>query len=100
MVCLWWAAMNVLSVAIYVADARARELMLISGATGQEDDGHDWYNLLSQWGKLDRDTVYASRLKGCAGVLFAISILGGFWSIARSASSSEAAPPEPEASAP
>jgi hypothetical protein len=82
-VCLWWAAMNVLSVAIYVGDARARELMLISGATGQEDDGHDWYNLLSQWGKLNRDTIYAARLRALAGLMFVVSILAGLWTLAR-----------------
>jgi hypothetical protein len=79
MVCLWWAAINVLSVAIYTADARARELMLISGATGQEDDGHDWYNLLSQWGVLNRDTVYAGRMRAVAWLMFFISVIGGFW---------------------
>lgn len=82
-ICLWWASMNVLSVAIYVGDARARELMLISGSTGQEDDGHDWYNLLSQWGTLSRDTIYAARLRALAGLMFATSILAGLWSLAR-----------------
>src|SRR5438876_12257097 len=31
MVCLWWTAINVLSAAIYVGDARAGQLMLITG---------------------------------------------------------------------
>ena len=88
MVCLWWAAINVLSVAIYTADARARELMLISGATGQEDDGHDWYNLLSQWGVLNRDTVYAGRMRAVAWLMFATSIGVGLWAAIRSQKSS------------
>ena len=54
--------------------------MLISGATGQEDDsGHDFYNLFSQWGVLQRDTLYAGRLRAVAGVLFFISIVAGIW---------------------
>ena len=45
-VCLWWTAINVLSVAIYVGDSRTEVLMLITGETGQESDAHDWNNLL------------------------------------------------------
>jgi len=78
-VCLWWAAMNMLSVAVYVADARARELTLLSGLTGQEDDGHDWYNLLAQWGRLDRDLIYAARLRFVAAVCVVISTTLGLW---------------------
>jgi hypothetical protein len=78
-VCLWWAAMNVLSVAIYAGDARIRKLMLISGATGQEDDGHDFYNLFSRWGVLSRDTIYAERLRAIAGTMFFLSIVVGVW---------------------
>lgn len=79
-VCLWWAAMNLLSVAIYAADARARQLMLISGATGQEDDsGHDFHNLFSQWGVLSRDTVYAGRMRALAVVLCFVSFVLGIY---------------------
>jgi len=35
MVCLWWSGINLLSVAIYCADSRAGQLMLIDGSTGQ-----------------------------------------------------------------
>jgi hypothetical protein len=46
MVCLWWAGINLLSVAIYCADSRAGQLTLLNGLTGQESDGHNWNNLL------------------------------------------------------
>lgn len=83
-VCLWWTAMNLLSVSIYAADARARQLMLISGATGQEDDsGHDFYNLFSQWGVLNRDTLYAARLRALAVVLCFVSVVFGVYFAAR-----------------
>ena len=80
MVCLWWTAINVLDVSIYAADARARKLMLINGATGQDDDsGHDFYNLFSQWGVLNKDTLYAGRLRSLAGLMFFLSITIGLW---------------------
>lgn len=80
MVCLWWTAISMLNVAIYAADARARQLMLISGATGQDDDsGHDFYNLFTQWGVLNRDTLYAGRLRGLAALLFFVSVVVGLW---------------------
>lgn len=83
-VCLWWSAMNVLSVSIYAADARARELMLLSGATGQDDDsGHDFYNLFSRWGVLRHDTVYAAGLRRLAFMMFLASIGLGLWSALR-----------------
>ena len=82
-VCLWWSSINVLSVSIYAADARARELMLLSGATGQDDDsGHDFYNLFSRWGVLQHDTVYAAGLRRVAFMMFLASVgLGVWWAL-------------------
>jgi len=79
MVCLWWTAINVLSVAIYVGDSRAGVLMLITGETGQESDAHDWNNLLTRWGALNKDTLIAARLRGVAWLLFAFSIIVGLY---------------------
>jgi hypothetical protein len=80
MVCLWWSAINLLGVAIYAADARAGQLMLISGATGEDDpDMHDWKNLFSMWGVLNRDTVYAGRMRGVAALMCFVSIVYGLW---------------------
>jgi hypothetical protein len=80
MVCLWWAAMNLIHVAIYVADSRAGMLPLLDGSTGQDEGtGHDWKRLLWQWGVLQRDTIYAGRMRGVAGILFFISIVAGVW---------------------
>ena len=80
MVCLWWCSINILSVAIYAADARAGQLMLLSGATGEDDpEGHDWRNLFSMWGVLNRDTVYAGRMRGVAALMCLGSIVACFW---------------------
>jgi len=77
MVCLWWTSMNLLSVAIYCGDARAGVLMLISGETGQESDGHDWNNLLRTWGLLKQDTLIAGKMRGVAWFLCVVSIVAG-----------------------
>ena len=79
MVCLWWAAINMLGVSIYMNDARARVLTLINGFTGQESDGHDWYNLFSIWGVLNHDTIIAARMRALAKLVCACSVVGGFW---------------------
>jgi len=78
-VCLWWVSINVLGVAIYANDARAEQLMLINGLTGKESDGHDWNNLFTIWGVLDKDTIIAARMRAVARMLCVISILVGLY---------------------
>lgn len=80
MVCLWWAGINLLSVAIYCADSRAGRLMLLDGSTGQESDGHDWNNLLTRWGLLEHDTAIARWMRAIAFVVCVGSIIVAAWS--------------------
>ena len=80
MVCLWWSGINLLSVAIYCADSRAGQLMLLDGSTGQESDGHDWNNLLTRWGLLEHDTGIARWMRAIAWLMCAGSILVAVWS--------------------
>ena len=80
MVCLWWSGINLLSVAIYCADSRAGQLMLIDGSTGQESDGHDWNNLLTRWGLLEHDTVIARWMRAIAWLVCVASIIVAVWS--------------------
>ena len=80
MVCLWWSGINLLSVAIYCADSRAGQLMLIDGSTGQESDGHDWNNLLTRWGLLEHDTVIARWIRAIAWLMCVGSIGIAVWS--------------------
>ena len=80
MVCLWWSGINLLSVAIYCADSRAGQLMLIDGSTGQESDGHDWNNLLSRWGLLQHDTAIARWMRAIAWLVCVASIIVAVWS--------------------
>jgi hypothetical protein len=78
-IALWWSALNMVDVAVYMADARARKLMLLSGVTGEEDDGHDFFQLFSRYGMLGKDTVYAGRLRMLAGSLMLVSVVVGLW---------------------
>jgi hypothetical protein len=80
MVCLWWSGINLLSVAIYCADSRAGQLMLIDGSTGQESDGHDWNNLLTRWGLLEHDTGIARGMRAIAWLACVGSIIIAVWS--------------------
>jgi hypothetical protein len=79
MVCLWWSGINLLSVAIYCADSRAGQLMLIDGSTGQESDGHDWNNLLTRWGLLEHDTAIARWMRAIAWLVCVASIIVAIW---------------------
>ena len=80
MVCLWWSAIGLLATAIYCADSRAGKLMLLDGLTGQESDGHDWYNLLDRWGLLEQDTQIARWMRMTAFLMCVGSIVIAVWS--------------------
>ena len=79
MLCIWWMSIDLLSVSIYCADARAGQLMLINGMTGQESDAHDWNNLLTMWHALPQDTAIARRMRAVAVLLCVGSLLAGAW---------------------
>jgi hypothetical protein len=80
MVCLWWAGINLLSVAIYCADSRAGQLTLLDGSTGQESDAHDWNNLLTRWGLLQHDLGIARGMRAVAFIICVASIIVAVWS--------------------
>jgi len=80
MVCLWWSAIGLLSTATYCADSRAGKLMLLDGLTGQESDGHDWYNLLDRWGLLEHDTQIARWMRMIAWLMCVSSVAIAVWS--------------------
>jgi hypothetical protein len=84
MVCLWWSGINLLSVAIYCADSRAGQLMLLDGLTGQESDAHDWNNLLTRWGLLQHDIGIARGMRAVAFVMCVASIIVAVWSALQS----------------
>ena len=87
MVCVWWSGIGLLGTAIYCADSRAGKLMLLDGLTGQESDGHDWYNLLDRWGLLEHDTQIARWMRMIAWLMCVGSILVAAWSAIQSQTS-------------
>ena len=72
---LWWAGHAALDVAPYIADARALELMLFSGGTGREVEGHDWEYLLTEWNVIRLDTVIAERVATCGRWVMAAALV-------------------------
>ncbi len=51
-----WGLQNLQYVALYLGDARARQLPLVGGGE------HDWFNILGRWGLLAWDTRLATLL--------------------------------------
>ncbi len=76
-VALWWMAENFMDVAPYINDARAMELILLGGFTGQEVDAHDWNNLLTMLGWLQYDHRLARLAYGTGTVLMLIALCWG-----------------------
>lgn len=70
-----WLGENLLNIARYIADARARELPLVGGGE------HDWTEILGRWGLLQSDVRLASsvRLLGTLLILHACWRLWRHW---------------------
>ena len=89
-----WLSASLSNMAVYVADARARELTLLGFG---EDPLHDWAYLLSSMGLLQADTSVARLVRLLAFVILLASTAAGAWlclTMARSRST-----PEPAATA-
>jgi hypothetical protein len=81
---LWWMGQSFIDAAPYIYDARAGELMLLGGVTGQDaPEYHDWHNLLNRLGILswDHGLAYGAKLFGI--VLILLSILWAGWFLLR-----------------
>lgn len=75
---LWWLAQNFIDCAPYINDARAGELMLIGGTTGQETpEIHDWQNILGDLNMLAYDHVLAQCVDGIGILLMCLALLWG-----------------------
>jgi hypothetical protein len=73
---LWWVGQNFIDLAPYIGDARALQMVLIGGFTGQEVEGHDWEAILTYLGWLRYDITLA-RLSHAVGSLLILVAL--FW---------------------
>ncbi|WHZ16925.1 MAG: hypothetical protein OJF52_003776 [Nitrospira sp.] len=76
-VALWWTAENFMDIAPYINDARAMDLVLLGGFTGQEVNAHDWNNLLTMLGWLQQDHRLARLSYGIGTVLMLLALLWG-----------------------
>jgi hypothetical protein len=70
-----YLAASFVDVAVYIADARAGELPLISG----DRSTHDWTFLLIELDMLDRDMVLGGFVKALGNTLFWLALLAGLW---------------------
>ena len=63
-----------------VADARAQELILLGGVTGQEAPGyHDWNNLLRWVGLMHADVTIARMAHVLGSLLIVLALAWGAW---------------------
>jgi hypothetical protein len=74
---LLWLGQSCFNLSYYIADARARELPLLSG----DPTSHDWTWLLLQMNMLDQDTAIGNAVR-VAGVLLFIAGIAGCLRIA------------------
>jgi hypothetical protein len=72
-----WLSMSLSNLAVYIGDAVAQELPLVSFSP---DGGeHDWYWLLSRFNWLGYDLRIAAYVRATAGLVLVLSILLGIW---------------------
>jgi hypothetical protein len=72
-----WLSMSLSNLAVYIADARAEELPLLS--LGEDDVVHDWNYLLDSVHLLPHDTAIAGLVRVAALVALVLSCLLGAW---------------------
>ncbi|MEX5217583.1 MAG: hypothetical protein NW701_07125 [Nitrospira sp.] len=82
-VAFWWTAENFMDIAPYINDARALELILLGGVTGQEVEGHDWEYLLGTLGWLQYDHRLAQLAQWIGIMIMAASLLWAGWLLRR-----------------
>jgi hypothetical protein len=70
-----YLAASLVDVAVYIADARAGELPLITG----DRSTHDWTFLLIELEMLDRDIAIGAFVKALANTVFWLALLAGLW---------------------
>ena len=61
---------SLVNIAVYIADARERDLPLVTVGGGGEGSGemHDWWNILTQLGMLEYDTRIAAVVRAIGWV--------------------------------
>lgn len=84
-VCVWWLGHSLVDCAPYINDARAMQLQLLGGGTGNDQEGHDWNYMLGELGwlsldvRLARVTLLIGRTVMIAGWGFAVGWMVWDW---------------------
>jgi hypothetical protein len=78
-----WLGVNLVEVAIYIGDARAQNLPLVT--VGGGDALHDWTYLLSRMGCLGADRTIGAVVRGAGHLLHAGAVAAGLWIVVRQA---------------
>lgn len=73
-----WLSLSLLNLATYIADARVRELPLVS-IGGGSDVIHDWEYLLTKFGMLNLDTTIGGFTRLLGMMVMIASMLLGVW---------------------
>ena len=95
--CLWWTGQSFIDIAPYVYDARAGQLRLLGGVTGQDNPCfHDWHNILGRLGLLSYDHALAYAAKFTGVLLIVLSLFGVLSSFSDSTEAPERAPHPPD----
>jgi hypothetical protein len=77
-VALWWFGENFIDLAPYINDARAMNLLLVGGITGEDSpDAHDWQNLLYRTNLLPYDHAFAKCAHYFGSMLIFIALIWG-----------------------
>lgn len=87
-----WLGVNLVEVSVYMADARAQVLPLVTVGGGEA--AHDWAYLFGRLGLLRHDTTIASFVKWVGFLLHGAAVACGAWVIHRMW---KAGPPKPSA---
>ena len=80
-VCLGWLSTNFVGVGVYMADARARELPLVTaeGIGSTKATIHDWEYLFGQLGLLPYDTAIGLFMRTVGSALMLLALASGAW---------------------
>jgi hypothetical protein len=80
--CLGWLSTNLTSVGVYMADARARELPLVTAEGAGSSDAittHDWAYLFGQAGLMQDDTMIGFLTRAAGSAMMILALLSGAW---------------------
>lgn len=72
---LFWSAQNLVSISVYIKDARARRLPLLGG----EEVIHDWSYILGRLNLVQQDQVIGNSVYALGLLLYMVSIALGLY---------------------